>query len=35
LYAESELAIAEKYESLRNWRTKLDMKDYKLPDIFE
>jgi hypothetical protein len=34
-YAESELGMAEKYKRLHNWRTKLDMKDYKLSDIFE
>jgi hypothetical protein len=34
-YAESELGMAEKYQRLHNWRTsELDMKDYKLLDIF-
>jgi len=32
-YTESELATKEKYVKLRNWRTDLDMNDYKLPDI--
>ena len=31
---ESELATEPKYKSLRNWRTELKMKDYKLPDLF-
>ena len=31
---ESELATEPKYKSLRNWRTKLNMKDNKLPDLF-
>ena len=30
---ESELAMEEKYVKLHNWRTNLDMNDYKLPDI--
>jgi hypothetical protein len=33
-YDESELATEEKYVKLRNWRTDLDMNDYKLPDLF-
>ena len=33
-YAESELAT-EKFVKLRDWRSDLDMNDYKLPDIFE
>ena len=33
--ADSQLATEEKYVKLRNWRTKLDMNDYKLPDLFE
>ena len=32
-YTESELATKEKYVKIRNWRTDLDMNDYKLPDI--
>ena len=32
--ADSELAT-EKYVKLRNWRTELDMNDYKLPDLFD
>ena len=31
----SELAMEEKYERLRNWRTMLDMTDYKLSDVFD
>ena len=31
---ESELGT-EKYLKLRNWRTDLDLNDYKLPDLFE
>ena len=34
-YAESELAMEEKYVKLRNWRTDLDLNDYKLLDLFE
>ena len=34
-YAESKLAMEEMFVKLRNWRTKLDMNDYKLPDIFK
>jgi hypothetical protein len=34
-YAESELATEEKFVKLRNWRSNLDMNDYKLLDIFE
>ena len=34
-YAESELATEEKYVKVRNWRTDLDMNDYKLSDLFE
>ena len=34
-YAKSELVMEEKYVKLRNWRTDLDMNDYKLPDLFE
>ena len=34
-YAESEIATEENYVKLRNWRTDLDMNDYKLPDLFE
>jgi hypothetical protein len=32
---ESELATTEKYERIRNWRTMLDMTDYKLLHIFD
>ena len=32
--ADSELAT-EKYVKLRNWRTYIDMNDYKLSDLFE
>jgi len=32
---EGELATEKKYVKLRNWRTDLDMNDYKLPDLFE
>jgi len=31
---ESELAMEEKYEKLRDWRT-MGLTDYKLPDIFD
>ena len=31
--AESELATKEKYMKLRNWRTDLDMNNYKLPEL--
>ena len=34
-YAESELAMEEKYVKLRNWRTDLNLNDYKLLDLFE
>ena len=34
IYNESELATKAKYAKLRNWRTDLDMNDYKLPDLF-
>lgn len=34
-YAESELAMEDKFVKLRNWRTDLDMCDYKLPDLLE
>ena len=34
-YAESELAMEEKYMKLCNWRTDLDLNDYKLLDPFE
>ena len=30
----SELAMEAKYKSLRNWRTDLNMIDYKLPVLF-
>ena len=33
-YDKSELATKEKYTNLRNWRTDLDINDYKLPDLF-
>ena len=33
-YDESDLATEAKYAKLRNWRTDLDMNDYKLPDLF-
>jgi hypothetical protein len=33
-HEESELAMAENYEKIRNWRTMLDITDYKLSDIF-
>ena len=32
---ESELGTEEKYLKLRNWRTYIDMNDYKLSDLFE
>jgi len=32
-YAESELAMEEKYVKLRNWRIDLDMNNNKLPNI--
>ena len=31
---ESDLATEPKYKSLRNWRTDLNMNDYKLPGLF-
>ena len=31
---ESELANDEKYEDIKEWATKLKVKDYKLPDLF-
>jgi len=34
-YAESELATEDKFVKLRNWRSDLDMNDYKLPDLLE
>ena len=34
-YAESELAMEEKFMKLRNWRADLDMNDYKLADLLE
>ena len=34
-YAESEIATEEKYVKVCNWRTDLDMNDYKLSDLFE
>jgi len=34
-YVESELAMEEKFVKLRNWRSDLNMNDYKLLDIFE
>ena len=33
--AKSELATEEKYVKLHNWRTNLDMNNYKLPDLFD
>ena len=33
--ADNELATEEKYIKLCNWRTELDMNDYKLPDLFD
>ena len=33
-YDKSELATEEKYMNLHNWRTDLDINDYKLPDLF-
>ena len=32
-YDESELATNDKFVRLRNWRTQLNMKDYKLPEL--
>ena len=32
-YAERELATDDKFLKLRNWRTQLNMKDYKLPEL--
>ena len=32
-YAESELATDDKFVKLRNWRTQLNMKDCKLPEL--
>jgi len=34
-YVESELAMEEKFVKVCNWRTNLDMNDYKLSDLFE
>ena len=34
-YAESELAMEDKFAKLRNWGTDLDMNDYKLQELFE
>ena len=31
-YDESDLATDDKFVRLRNWRTQLNMKDYKLPN---
>ena len=31
--AESDLATDDKFVRLRNWRTQLNMKDYKLPEL--
>ena len=33
--AESELAMDDKLVKLHNWRTDLNMNDYKLPDLLE
>jgi len=33
--AESELATDDKFMKLRNWRTDLNMNDYKLLDLLE
>ena len=30
---ESDLATDDKFVRLRNWRTQLNMKDYKLPEL--
>ena len=32
-YDESDLATDDKFVRLRNWRTQLNMKDYKLPEL--
>ena len=32
-YDESDLATDYKFERLRNWRTQLNMKDYKLSEL--
>ena len=32
-YDESDLATNDKFMRLRNWRTELNMKDYKLPEL--
>jgi len=34
-YAEGELATEDKFAKLRNWRTDLDMNDYKFQELFE
>ena len=34
-YGEIELATEETFVELRNWRSDLNMNDYKLSDIFE
>ena len=31
---EGELAYGEKYENIKNWTTKLHLRDYKLPHLF-
>ena len=31
---ESDLALNAKFEKIRNWSTKLQIKDYILPDLF-